>query len=626
MNKHYLNKLTHHLRITFTLLTLITPFFSGVSFAQLNVAPVNSFRSTPTPAQKNGSARIQALQLPFFDDFAGNDVQPDPLYWQPRSNVYINNTMTTRQPSMNVATFDGLKSNGQPYNTDSYMAWGGTDTLTSLPIDLQGLTASDNVYLSYYLLPKGFGELPDSMDLFYVEFLNQLGKWELATDSVQTGGWITDMFQQKFIKISNPGFFHAGFQFRFRAMGRQSGGFDTWNLDYVYLNKGRSATDQYVVDITCQTPLSPLLSRYTAMPLKQYRLGTAKETTASVDTPIKSLGDPASAFNTVTSRFVVRNDATGAILQDLTQNPFIRGQETQLINNVVSPFPVTNTDKRLRLKYTFSVDQNYDVPPPIPVDQLRRNDTISSYTDLDDYYAYDDGSAEYMLWMNRLGRVAVRYVMNQKDTLAGVKMALVPVFAGVSGQAFTIQVWSNKNGKPDGVLYQQSATVNYANTRNGFTDFKFASGVAVPDTFYIGWLQIAADRIAFGFDKNSQLGNEHLFYNISSQEWVQETGLKGSLMIRPYVGGVDNNPITGEEPTPVLKVQVYPNPTDGIIRWDNERITKIEVFTIAGNQVHSINPRNGEKETSLSSLQNGLYILRLTDGKVVTTQKILLYK
>lgn len=625
MNKHYLNKLKHHLRIRFTLLTLITPFFTGVSFAQLNVAPVNSFRSTPTPIPKNGSARIQALQLPFFDDFAGNDVQPDPLYWQPGSNVYVNNTMTTRQPSMNVATFDGLKSNGQPYNTDSDMAWGGTDTLTSLPIDLQGLTTSDNVYLSYYLLPKGFGELPDSMDLFYVEFLNQIGEWELATDSVQTGGWVTDLFQQKFIKITNPGFFHAGFQFRFRAMGRQSGGFDTWNLDYVYLNKGRSATDQYVVDITCQTPLSPLLSRYTAMPLKQFRLNTTVEKRASINTPIKSLNEPILGFNTGTSRLLIQNAETGEILQDSSKTLFINGQETQLINNQILPFSIARTTKKIRLKYTFSIDQNYDELPPIPVEQLQRNDTISAYTDLDDYYAYDDGSAEYMLWMNRLGRVAVRYVMNQKDTLAGVKMALVPVFAGVSEQVFTIQVWSNKNGKPDRILYQQSATVNYANTRNGFTDFKFNSGVAVPDTFYIGWLQIAADRIAFGFDKNSQLGNDHLFYNIS-QEWVQETGLEGSLMIRPYVGGVDNNPITGEEPTPVLKVQVYPNPTDGIIHWDNERITKIEVFTIAGNQVHSINPRNGEKEASLASLQNGLYILRLTDGKVVTTQKILLYK
>lgn len=625
MNKHSRNKLTHYLRIGFTLLTLFTPFFIGVSFAQLNVAPVNSFRDTPKSAPKNSSSRIQALQLPFFDDFAGNDHQPDPLYWQQGSNVYINNTMTAGQPSMNVATFDGLKSNGQPYRTDSDMAWGGTDTLTSLPIDLQGLTINDNVYLSYYLLPKGFGELPDSMDLFYVEFLNQLGEWEQATDSVQTGGWITDQFQHKFIKIANPGFFHSGFQFRFRTMGRQSGGFDTWNLDYVYLNKGRSATDLYVVDVTCQTPLPSLLANYTAMPLKQYRLNSTNELAKELNAQISSLANPATQFNTATSLFTIQDNATGSTLQKSEQPLFIRGQETLQIATDLIPLAVDNNLKKIRLKSTFSVDQNYDVAPPIPVEQLRRNDTISSYTDLDDYYAYDDGSAEYMLWINRLGRVAVRYVMNQKDTLAGVKIALVPVFAGVSGQNFTIQIWSDNAGKPDRILYQQSAEVNYANTRNGFTDFKFTSGVAVPDTFYIGWLQIDADRIAYGFDKNSELGNNHLFYNIS-QQWVQDTNLKGSLMIRPYIGGIDNNPITGEEPAPVLKVQVYPNPTDGIIRWDNERITKIEVFTIAGNQIHSINPQNGEKEASLTTLPNGLYILRLTDGKVVATQKILLYK
>jgi hypothetical protein len=204
MNKHYLNKLATHFRFGFSALTIVLLFFSRPGFAQLNLAPVSSYQNIPVVAPSNGSARIQSLQLTFFDDFAGNDVHPDPLYWQPGSNVYINNTMTVGQPSMNVATFDGLKSNGQPYNTDNNMSWGGTDTLTSQPIDLQGLTASDNVYLSFHLLPKGFGELPDSMDLFYVEFRNQLGEWELATDSVQTGGWISRLFPFR-ISVQIPG-------------------------------------------------------------------------------------------------------------------------------------------------------------------------------------------------------------------------------------------------------------------------------------------------------------------------------------------------------------------------------------------------------------------------------------
>ena len=57
---------------------------------------------------------VKPLVLPFFDDFAYNSKIPDPARWVDK-NVFINQTMAVDPPSIGVATFDGLNSNGTPY-------------------------------------------------------------------------------------------------------------------------------------------------------------------------------------------------------------------------------------------------------------------------------------------------------------------------------------------------------------------------------------------------------------------------------------------------------------------------------------------------------------------------------
>ena len=617
MKKHNLKCI---LKYWAAVLLLSTPIFSKVSFAQPILSPIGLFNEKTAPPKSSGAAlRTQSMSLPFFDDFSGNDQQPDVRYWMPGSGVYINNNMTNVHPSRNIATFDGLNAKGRPYKK-SDLDWGDTDTLTSQPIDLSKLTVADSVYLSFYLMPRGFGELPDSMDVFFVEFKNQLGEWELTADSVNRGGVITGNYLQKIIHLANPGYFHSNFQFRFRTMGRQSGAFDAWNLDYVYLNKNRSPQDLAINDYTTTVPFASPLSRYTAMPLKQYLLNKEKETSKVISVQIRQLGK----FNAGSEHF---------LMQDVTNHTIIKQQtgEFNLQSNLlrdfsIAPLSITNIQKPIRIKSTYFLSVNYNSePPPIPEERLRQNDTITVYTDLNNYYAYDDGSAEYMMQMNRLGKVAVRFIQNRPDTLAGVELAIIPSLKDLSGQAFTLQVWGNSSGKPGPLIYQQSASVSYPSTRNGFTYFPFRSGVAVPDTFYVGWLQIDASLMPIGFDKNSTLGASHIFYNIASKEWAQ-ANLQGNLMIRPFTGGIDNNPITGVEPTPVTSLRVYPNPSQGLIRWDNEQLRQIEIYSASGVLIQTISPASGVREASLGHLPNGLYVLRLSHGKIITTQKLLLFK
>ncbi len=97
-------------------------------------------------------------------------------------------------------------------------------------------------------------------------------------------------------------------------------------------------------------------------------------------------------------------------------------------------------------------------------------------------------------------------------------------------------------------------------------------------------------------------------------------------MVRPFFGGKASGIITSAEPLPTLKVQVFPNPTNGLLRWDNEAIKQIDVFSLQGVKAKSIQPVEGQREASLAELADGLYVLRLTDGVRVVSQKILLKK
>ena len=581
------------------------------------------------------------LNLPFFDDFStasgrpGLD-RPDPTLWQPGSGVYINNTMSINQPTVNMASFDGLMANGLPYVQNNQFTQTYTDTLTSLPLNLAGLTAKDSVYLSFYYQIKGLGELPDAGDSLSrqpgdsltVQFLDQTGIWR--TEWAKVGGTPNNNFIQIFVPVRNAAYFHAGFAFRFRSFGRASGPFDTWNVDYIYLNKGRSRNDRFVKDVAVRQALSPFLKRYTAMPLTQYVVNPAAETADSVTTDINNLFNN---FNFTTYRFSVRDEVSGRVVQTDPQTASILISALSSQRKSLKPGPVTafGTATKAALRYKFDLLTTDDQNPSIPGISLRRNDTLSALAVLDDYYAYDDGTWEYGVQIGPRERVAVRFILNKPDVIAGVRASIVPFKIDQSGQPFVISVYSNANGRPGTAIYQQSFKTQYPTYRNGFVNFPFSKGVSVKDTFYIGYQQISsADTtlLRLGFDKNSPFGGQ-IFYS-GSTNWEQNLSsaslnLQGAFMLRPVMGGKPDGIVTAlPDPEPLLPLQAYPNPTPGLIRWENPRLTRLEVISLAGRLIQALELVRGQQTADLSYLPDGLYLLRLFEGQRAVVQKLII--
>ncbi len=606
-----------------------------------------------------GASAQTPLTLPFFDDFSTNTGRPgldvpNPARWVPGSGVYINNTMGINQPTVGIASFDGLRADGLPYVQNNQLSQGYTDTLASLPINLAGLSARDSVYLSFYWQIRGLGELPDPPvvdtlrgtgsttpnsftllvrqpgDSLTVQFLDRAGNWQ--TVWFQVGGRVNNNFPQAFVRISDPKYFHAGFAFRFRSYGRESGPFDTWNVDYVYLNRGRSLNDRFVKDVAARQAVSPFFKRYTAMPLAQYVANAAAETADSVTTDITNLED---GFNFTTFQFSVRDEVSGRTVQrdPITATTLIPSLSSQ--RKVARPAPVSGfgTATRAQLRYTFNVNTTTDQQnPPIPGVDLRQNDTISGVAVLDNYYAYDDGSWEYGLQVGPREQLAVRFVLNKPDIMTGVRLALVPFKTDQTGQAFVLNVYSNDRGRPGAVIHRKSFTTRYPPYRNAFIEFPFDQGIAVKDTFYVGYQQISTSDttlLRLGFDKNSPFANA-IFYN-GGTIWEQNAGrasqlnFQGALMLRPVLGGTDSGPVTAlPEPEPLPVLQAYPNPTNGPIRWDETELIRLEVFQPNGRLLQLVEPARGQQTADLGQLPNGLYLLRLTTKQRSVVQKIIL--
>ncbi|RYU95376.1 T9SS type A sorting domain-containing protein [Emticicia agri] len=576
------------------------------------------------------TAYSQTVQLPFFDDFSTTiGPVPDPRLWV-NGGTHINNTFPLNQPSKNVATFDGRTATGLPYDYINQLAYGRTDSLTSRPINLAASQPADSLYLSFFWQARGIGELPDDDDTLMVSFLSKSNQWRVVWK--QAGGIRSDVFEQELIAIKDTSFFHAGFQFRFETKGRQSGAFDTWHLDYVYLNKNRRSNDIYTKDIACTRFVSSYLKRYSAMPMRQYKVNPAAEVNDTLRAQMFNLQADANfpeyawKIEEVLSRRVYYNSPGTAFG---TLAPRITGTR-QLIFQ-----PITDlTANRAILKFQFSVTTADAIQPNLPGYNLALNDSISTYTILDDFYAYDDGTAEIGADFDQtLGKVAVQYILSKPDSIGAVRFNFSPYFSNPylkdttvsGGQYFLLQLLESDKGKPGKTLHQQSIRAEYGKAVNHFKEYALNQNVAIKDTFYVAWTKITQEVIAVGVDKNTPQFADKIFYN-NGDTWLPNTTLKGSLMVRPVVatkpsggtggpGGVTSTEEPFGEP-----LVVYPNPTSGILKWNLTGIKYIRIIDMGGREV--LSRKVDGQEMNIGNLPANTYLVNFSDGKKNLIHKI----
>ncbi|GAB4130276.1 MAG: hypothetical protein OHK0045_20060 [Raineya sp.] len=549
--------------------------------------------------------RSTPLNLPFFDDFLGTEINEN--LWQ-NAGAIITNGIALNPKSRGVATLDSYNLRGESYNISSPLAEGFSDTLTSQSIDLSGFTPADSIFLSFFVQPQGLGETPDEGDFLRVDALNDVGQWQSIWQ--KNGNPSTSPnFEIVILRLDQSQWLHSNFRFRFMRYGRLSGNFDVWHIDYVYLNNNRNSNDICFPDIATTQSQGSYLKNYSAMPAKHFfnYNNPAELLNDAIDFKLKNLDCNFRVINYNAPLIDTISQVQVATLPiaTITGSPFIiepTDNYTLRATPQLPSLPISTTKAVLATRLEVATSDGNTLIPPI---DFRKNDTIIHYTTLDNYYAYDDGEAEYVVGVNqRLGRIALRYVIMQEAQLSDLDIAFVPFEKDLSNQTFVLSVWKSLQNRNQEVLFQRSFQVKYPNKPNGFVRFPIDSFqvLAVKDTIFVGIQQTTDDLLAIGFDANNN-SFQNVFFNVAGI-WEQDNNLQGSIMIRPVFRG---DAITALQTAPEKKVNIYPNPAKNLLNIEGLDIKDVWITDLQGRKL----PSSWQLPQLHFTLPKGVYLLHI---------------
>lgn len=629
-----------------SLLFLLAPAMAQEMLIDLSSLPLKGSNEMQK-VQSNKSP----LELPFFDDFARDEVTPNRQYWQD-SHVLINQTYAINPPTIGVATFDAINRKGELYShlttTSKPM-----DYLTSNPINLH-YPQDTSIYFSFFYQPQGLGNQPDPGDSLVLEFLDTEGDgwvrvWSVSANfsksTVTERNHLTgkirttkDTLGIRFFRVHFPildyRFLVPNFQFRFMnyaslaensQVAGMRGNCDHWSIDMVYINRNRSYNDLFFQDVAFTKPLVSLLKNYESIPWKHLTDETIRTELGrpiNLQITYKNLG---SEVKNVMRYFVVDDLSNPANKlefsrggNELDLQPF---EELQYTAEFYYTFASAWADSA-KIALTSLLERDND----ILTRHLRWNDTIHYTQRFHNYYAYDDGSAEngYGIFGDgtQNGMVAVKFNSYVEDTLKGVYIYFNRTFNDANVKEYLLTVWNDNKGKPGSIVYQSSKTVpKLTDSLNKFALYSIDEPVKLSGTFYIGWKQLKTEMLNVGFDRNRVRGNK-LFYNIYGT-WEQSQ-YEGSLMIRPVFGKLTHSPTQVERNTLTAEATIFPNPaqTSFLVRVSQEtQVRGVRVMNLTGTLIFQ--SPSIDQPIDVSAYTPGVYLVQvLMNGGRVITKKL----
>jgi len=573
-------------------------------------------------AEKAKSLLI-STDLPFFDDFSGHSIFPDSKKWKD-DNVFINNTYSDQQITTGIATMDALDNFGKLYETASSSGF-EADNLTSQPINLY-YTASDNIWLSFFYEAGGLGDPPESRDSLTLQFLApEENEWYSIWKSEGNDNL---KFKPVIIKIDDPRFLKNGFQFRFinyASIGPNLtdpsliGNCDIWNIDYVFLDKNRNASDTIFPDVAFRLPIRSLLKNHEAMPWKQFKEIELQEMSSFIPIYYRN--------NDTIIRNVTRNFEIWDVYKNAQVDFFSAG--------ATNIGPLTNVVYDANIIFTYNTENEdsalFRIICSLKTDEFdpKGNDTIIYYQDFKNYFAFDDGSSEAGYGINGLGSrnamVAYRFESYISDTLRAVSICFNDSYLNANKRAFDLMIWDDNNGLPGNTIYsREELMVEQGNMINGYYTYNIPEGVLVNKVFYVGWKQRSETFLNAGFDVNTPHANRQFYW--LNGAWVHSQQ-KGSLMIRPILGyrlritGINDIYYNRKS-----QIMIWPNPATNLINIYSRELqlsdlAYITFLDISGRELIKV-PYSEQIDISL--LHEGLYLMITSiNGKPVGYNRLI---
>jgi hypothetical protein len=590
------------------------------AFAQfVEIAPIHKQRFVSDPNSAS-SARLQNVNtIPFWDDFSQGI---DTLKWTVEGASYTE-TIGINPPSLGAILFNGVDENGRPYSV-LIGDQGESDFLTSKPFDLSTLSDSEkeSLYLSFFWQAGGKSEAPDQNDRLTLEVFDSNSRWIPVW--FQQGGENADRtnFTQEIIQIS-PEWQHEGFQFRFYSRGRQVGPFDSWLLDYVYLNFNRDENDLTYRDRALTSPNQVNFGEFSAYPLELLQndqtglWSQVQNEFLNLEDRFRAMEYSIQVEDSLGSSILIINDDTpfNPVPNSLERRSFLSREFDEI------PVPFEETDLIFISSLTSGDGFLFEIVAGDTVFynsvDYRLNDTIKTNFPLRDFFAYDHGSADYSAGINqRSGQLAVRYETPEPVFIKGISINFTN--ANQANQPIDIVVWDEIGRSP---IFSKESLIPEKIPGQDFIYYSLDTNIRVNGEFHIGFTQFSNDFIHVGLDKINNRADK-IFYNVGGG-WVQNEDVEGALMIRPHVSLAQ--PFE-QSNLPEQEFRIYPNPVVDQL-FVKGKFAEITIFDSFGRQILLPKEQIIDGEIiNFSGQRPGVYVINLFSESGPKSFRILVSK
>ena len=429
-------------------------------------------------------------------------------------------------------------------------------------------------------------------------FYNKFDIWE--TVWYKNGGntnFNGNYFNYEILNLSNN-YIHKNFKFKFQNIGNSEGPFDSWVLDYIYINNERSMNDSSFVDRSLSYKQNKIFKEFNSIPIDHFT--DSDNIMDSLEMEIKNLDKNIQPVN---YSYLVKSHELNLDLKiefNKQLSPILNGYERRSIKN--KPFNISsyNSSKdSLEMEVLFYIDSgdssstNYN---------LKINDTSRTKILFSNYYSYDDGNAEYAAGLNQKNsELVLKYNILKEDTLTQI-MILFPESYNNEYQGDIELVIYDNLFDIENKLMSMNTSISYNDSI--FNIFTLNTPLIVKDSIFIGYRQYEDNFLTVGLDKNNNMSNK-IYYKVDGK-WNKNNIVKGSIMIRPIFGKSDFKLVKIENNNMSNNVILFPNPSKGIIHI-NKKLEFLEVFSNKGESLFTLH--NVDK-INLSDYGKGLFIIR----------------
>ena len=89
---------------------------------------------------------------------------------------------------------------------------------------------------------------------------------------------------------------------------------------------------------------------------------------------------------------------------------------------------------------------------------------------------------------------------------------------------------------------------------------------------------------------------------------------------------VKSQPFNSLKESSIEKVRIFPNPVNSNLNIANLSNTKVEIFNLVGQRIISHENVSGDLHVDMTAYSNGIYFVKMQNGKSTRTEKIKLVK